>query len=173
MLFELFRYHQVRLQGRFQNGFVVAALGQVRQVGANAAAFRAKAVAGHAESGRKHLFAIGQATARQWFLLEHLESGVDSPGNTWAFCLGQFGDIDTFDVAHQVLEEGFVLFGHGSDRRIPDLLDVACEHVATFLRHESFQFTEVDLAVIHGPAFLDVLQAKEKMNVEDIGIGFH
>ena len=173
MLFELFRYHQVGLQGRFEDGFVITALGQVRQVGANSATFGTKAVTGHAQPSRKHFFTIGHTTSSKRFLLEHLESVVDSPGNTRAFCLGQFGNIDTFDVAHQVLEESFVLFGHGSDRRIPDLLNIAGEHIAALLGEQNFQFSEVDLPVIHGPALLNVLQAKEKMNVEDIWIGFH
>ena len=50
MLFELFGYHQIGLEGGFQYGFVVAAFGQVRQVGANPASLGAKAVASHAEN---------------------------------------------------------------------------------------------------------------------------
>ncbi len=42
-------------------------------------------------------------------------------------------------------------------------MDVAGEHVATLLCHQGFQFGEIELAVVHAPAFLDVLEAKEEM----------
>ena len=69
MLLELVGHHQVGLQGGFEDRLVVAALGQVGQVGANAAAFGSKAMAGHAESGGEHLLAVGEAPSHKGFLL--------------------------------------------------------------------------------------------------------